>query len=117
MISQDNVHFLRAVEANSYFSCPSSLSDLATLRILSDDAWVEPFIQTNRQRLAENYTITIRFLESHQIPYKKGGNVGFFVWVDFPIIYLSSSKIKQFGQIFSVKIEKLASCTTYCKYV
>ncbi|EIT81926.1 1-aminocyclopropane-1-carboxylate [Aspergillus oryzae 100-8] len=82
VISQDNVNFLRAAEANSYFSCPSSLSDLATSRILSDDAWVQSFIQTNRQRLAENYTITIRFLESHQIPYKKGGNVGFFVWVD-----------------------------------
>lgn len=82
MISQNNVPFLRAIEANSYFSCPSSLSDLATSRILSDDAWVESFIQTNRQRLAERYTITIRFLESHQIPYKKGGNVGFFVWVD-----------------------------------
>lgn len=26
--------------------------------------------------------MTIRFLESHQIPYKKGGNAGFFVWVD-----------------------------------
>ncbi|KAH8427668.1 pyridoxal phosphate-dependent aminotransferase [Aspergillus melleus] len=82
VISQDNVNFLRAAEANSYFSCPSSLSDLATSRILSDDAWVESFIQTNRQRLAENYTITIRFLESHQIPYKKGGNAGVFVWVD-----------------------------------
>ncbi|OJJ62949.1 hypothetical protein ASPSYDRAFT_143268 [Aspergillus sydowii CBS 593.65] len=82
VISQNNVPFLRAIEANSYFSCPSSLSDLATSRILSDDAWVESFIQTNRQRLAERYTITIRFLESHQIPYKKGGNVGFFVWVD-----------------------------------
>jgi aspartate/methionine/tyrosine aminotransferase len=82
VISQDNLNFLHAAEANSYFSCPSSLSDLATSRILSDDAWVKPFIQTNRQRLAENYTITIRFLESHQVPYKKGGNVGFFVWVD-----------------------------------
>lgn len=82
MISQDNASFLRAIEANSYFSCPSSLSDLATSRILSDDAWVEPFIQTNRHRLAENYTLTIRFLERHQIPYKKGGNAGFFVWVD-----------------------------------
>ncbi|KAJ5169913.1 uncharacterized protein N7500_002696 [Penicillium coprophilum] len=82
VISQDNVHFLRAVEANSYFSCPSSLSDLATSRILSDDAWVESFIQTNRERLTENYTLTIRFLESYRISYKKGGNVGFFVWVD-----------------------------------
>lgn len=76
------MHFLRACEGNSYFSCPSSLSDLVTTRILSDDAWVERFIQTNRQRLAENYTITIRFLESYQILNKKDGNAGFFVRVD-----------------------------------
>ncbi|OJI98038.1 hypothetical protein ASPVEDRAFT_37475 [Aspergillus versicolor CBS 583.65] len=49
--------------------------------MLSDDTWVEPFIQTNRQRLAQNYTITIRLLERHRIPYKKGQNAGFFVWV------------------------------------
>lgn len=74
--------FLRGVEANSYFSCPSSLSDEVSSRILNDDAFVASFIQMNRQRLAGNYTMTIRFLEDNQIPYKKGGNAGFFVWVD-----------------------------------
>jgi bifunctional pyridoxal-dependent enzyme with beta-cystathionase and maltose regulon repressor activities len=33
-------------------------------------------------RLAENYTLTAKFLESHQIPYKKGSNAGLFVWAD-----------------------------------
>ncbi|EXK24703.1 hypothetical protein FOMG_18582 [Fusarium oxysporum f. sp. melonis 26406] len=77
-----NEAFIRACEANSYFTCPSSLSDLATSRILSDDAFVESLTKTNRLRLAENYTMTAKFLESHQIPYKTGSNAGLFIWVD-----------------------------------
>lgn len=77
-----NEAFLRACEANSYFSCPSSLSDLTSSRILSDDAFVRTFLDTNRSRLAENYTKTAQFLTDHQIPYKKGANAGLFVWVD-----------------------------------
>ncbi|KAH7054183.1 putative 1-aminocyclopropane-1-carboxylate synthase [Macrophomina phaseolina] len=82
LISQNNAPFLRAVEANSYFACPSALSDLVTSHILSDDAFVESFTQMNRLRLAENYIITARFLENHRIPYKKGANAGFFIWVE-----------------------------------
>ncbi|KAH7344232.1 putative 1-aminocyclopropane-1-carboxylate synthase [Pyrenochaeta sp. MPI-SDFR-AT-0127] len=82
LISQDNVPFIRAVEANSYFSCPLSLSDLVSSQILSNDRFVESFIQTNRVRLAENYILTARFLESHQIPYKKSANAGIFVWIN-----------------------------------
>ncbi|KAI9151414.1 putative aminotransferase tcpI [Paramyrothecium foliicola] len=77
-----NADFIRACEANSYFSCPSSLSDLATWRILSDDAFVDSFIQTNRRRLAENYCLTARFLDDHRIPYKRGANAGLFIWVN-----------------------------------
>ncbi|KAH7222605.1 pyridoxal phosphate-dependent transferase [Fusarium redolens] len=77
-----NEAFLRACEANSYFSGPSSLADLATARVLDDDAFIESYVKTNRLRLAENYTLTTKFLESHQIPYKKGSNAGLFVWAD-----------------------------------
>ncbi|KAM0249233.1 hypothetical protein ACHAP5_002885 [Fusarium lateritium] len=77
-----NEAFMSACEANSYFSCPSSLSDLTTSHILSDDAFVETFVKTNRLRLAENYLTTTKFLEDYQIPYKKGSNAGLFVWAD-----------------------------------
>ncbi|PSN61178.1 putative 1-aminocyclopropane-1-carboxylate synthase [Corynespora cassiicola Philippines] len=80
LISQSNVPLLRAAQANSYFSCPSSLSDLVSSRILADDHFVESFIQTNRLRLAKNYSLTARFLEAHNIPFKRGSNAGFFVW-------------------------------------
>ncbi|EXL63312.1 hypothetical protein FOCG_01668 [Fusarium oxysporum f. sp. radicis-lycopersici 26381] len=77
-----NKAFLRACEANSYFSGPSSLADLATARILADDAFIESYIRTNRLRLAENYELTTKFLSSHQIPHKEGSNAGLFVWAD-----------------------------------
>ncbi|CZR48717.1 uncharacterized protein FPRO_03962 [Fusarium proliferatum ET1] len=77
-----NETFLRACEANSYFSGPSSLADLATARVLSDDAFIENYIKTNRFRLAENYKLTTEFLKSRKIPYKEGSNAGLFVWAD-----------------------------------
>ncbi|QGI78614.1 hypothetical protein CEK25_005343 [Fusarium fujikuroi] len=77
-----NEAFLRACEANSYFSGPSSLADLATARVLSDDAFIENYVKTNRFRLAENYELTTEFLKSRKIPYKQGSNAGLFVWAD-----------------------------------
>ncbi|KAL6366109.1 hypothetical protein LRP88_00205 [Fusarium phalaenopsidis] len=100
-----NEAFIRACEANSYFTCPSSLSDLATSCILSDDAFVESLTKTNRLRLAENYIMTAKFLESHQIPYKKGSNAGLFIWVDLfaPIQTQISTALKKQGDIPSEK--------------
>ncbi|CVL06302.1 related to 1-aminocyclopropane-1-carboxylate synthase [Fusarium mangiferae] len=77
-----NEAFLRACEANSYFSGPSSLADLTTARVLSDDAFIENYVKTNRLRLAENYKLTTEFLKSRKIPYKEGSNAGLFVWAD-----------------------------------
>ncbi|KAI1029412.1 hypothetical protein LB504_010695 [Fusarium proliferatum] len=77
-----NEAVLRACEANSYFSGPSSLADLATARFLSDDAFIENYIKTNRFRLAENYEMTTEFLKSRKISYKEGSNAGLFVWAD-----------------------------------
>ncbi|EEU36371.1 uncharacterized protein NECHADRAFT_97406 [Fusarium vanettenii 77-13-4] len=77
-----NEAFIRACEAISNFTCPSSLADLTTSRILSDDAFVESFISSNRLRLADNYTMIAKFLDGHQIPYKEGSNAGLFIWAD-----------------------------------
>lgn len=73
---------MSACEANSYFSGPSSLSDLTTSHILSDDTFIDSFVKTNRLRLADNYLTTTRFLADHKITYKKGSNAGLFVWAD-----------------------------------
>lgn len=77
-----NKHFMLACEANSEFSGPSSLSDLAASSILSDDAFLESYIKTNQRRLAQNYELATGFLKSHDIPYKEGSNAGLYVWAD-----------------------------------
>lgn len=72
-----------------YFTCPSSLTDRITTTLLSDTAFVESFIRTNSRLLASRYVSTVRFLESHGIPYQKGANAGLFVWVDL-LAYLAT---------------------------
>lgn len=86
IVSQANKPFLRAVESNSYFSCPSALADRASADLLSDAAFIDAFTATNSARLAHNYKITTTFLDANHIPYHKGSNAGFFAWVDlFPL--------------------------------
>ncbi|KAL2755384.1 hypothetical protein ACRALDRAFT_2041761 [Sodiomyces alcalophilus JCM 7366] len=82
IVSQNNNDFIHALGANSYFTCPSSLADRATTALLSDTAFVESFIRTNSRLLSSRYVFTVRFLESHGVPYEKGANAGLFVWID-----------------------------------
>ncbi|KAM0272615.1 hypothetical protein ACHAQH_008606 [Verticillium albo-atrum] len=77
-----NEAFQQAIEANSYWTCPSALTDRATATILADTAFVDSYIATNQSRLAANYALTTRFLQENGIPYEKGSNAGFFVWID-----------------------------------
>jgi len=71
-----------ACAANSEFSGPSSLSDLAASSTLSDETFLKSYIETNRQRLAGNYQLATEFLKKHNIPFKEGSNAGLFVWAD-----------------------------------
>lgn len=82
IISQKNDLFLQALEGNSYFTCPSSLSDSVSIQILSNDKFVEDYIETNISRLAANYDLTTHFLDRHGIPYQKGSNAGLFIWIN-----------------------------------
>ncbi|CAG7554310.1 unnamed protein product [Fusarium equiseti] len=77
-----NEDFMRACVANSEFSGPSSLSDLAASSTLSDETFLKSYIETNRQRLAANYQLATKFLKKHNIPYKEGSNAGLFLWAD-----------------------------------
>ncbi|ROT35117.1 1-aminocyclopropane-1-carboxylate synthase C [Sodiomyces alkalinus F11] len=90
IVSQNNNPLIRALEANSYFTCPSSLADRATTALLSDTTFVESFIRTNSRLLTERYVSTVRFLESRGIPYQEGSNAGLFVWVDL-LAYLAGA--------------------------
>ncbi|KAM0331448.1 hypothetical protein ACHAQA_003124 [Verticillium albo-atrum] len=77
-----NEAFQQAIETNSYFTCPSAFADRATSTILADTTFVDAFLATNQSRLAANYALSTRFLEQSEIPYEKGSNAGFFIWVD-----------------------------------
>ncbi|KAG7138211.1 aminotransferase aclI like protein [Verticillium longisporum] len=81
-IISTNEPFQQAVEANSYWTCASALTDQATAKILADTAFVDSYVATNQARLAASYAVTTRFLRENDVPYEKGGNAGFFVWID-----------------------------------
>lgn len=90
VISQRNPDFLHALEANSYFTCPSALSDLATTSVLADEGFVASYIETNKARLEARYATTKDFLEANGIPYATGVNAGFFVWVNLFALFAIS---------------------------
>ncbi|KAH8757222.1 putative 1-aminocyclopropane-1-carboxylate synthase [Diaporthe sp. PMI_573] len=81
VVSQSNDDLLRALRANSIFTCPSSLADRATVSILSNAAFVKNFIKKDQQRLAEHYDRITRFLSHHKICFAPS-NSGFFIWAD-----------------------------------
>jgi len=86
VISQENKPLHQSLESQSYFTCPSTFADRASADLLSNTAFIDNLIATNCARLARNYKLTTGFLDKNKVPYHKGSNVGFFVWVDlFPI--------------------------------
>ncbi|KAL0943186.1 aspartate aminotransferase [Colletotrichum truncatum] len=81
VVSQHNKDFLQALETNSIFTCPSSLSDRVTASILSNTDFVNSYLNSNQALLAAKYKKTIDFLGHHGIS-QKPSNAGFFVWAD-----------------------------------
>lgn len=66
---------------NSMFSWASSISDRLVANILEDEAWVDHFLATNRQRLASAYKVAIDELVRHGLDFIPA-NAGHFVTVD-----------------------------------
>lgn len=82
VISQGNQPLLDSLGSQSYFTCPSAFADRASADLLADADFIDNFITTSNLRLAHNYKLTTRFLDLNNIPYHRGSNAGFFVWVD-----------------------------------
>lgn len=66
---------------NSMFSWASSISDRLVANILEDEAWVDHFLATNKQRLASAYKVAIDELVRHGLDFIPA-NAGHFVTVD-----------------------------------
>jgi len=89
---------LDAMMAIGTFNWVSSLADAAVANIFEDKAWVRGFIERSRKALAENYAYCTKRLDDGGIAYHRGGNAGFFLWIDFrPFMPKGAAEKREFG--------------------
>ena len=77
-----NSQMQRAFEAISLLHAPSGASCHIGAQILENVDFVDFLLTLSRTRLSENYIAVTHLLDSAGIPYWKGGNAGYFLWVD-----------------------------------
>lgn len=86
-VSQHNATLRAALQAVFEFAWTPSLSDLTTVNVLEDDAWVEAYVRENRRRLSLHHARVARWARDHGIEYARGANAGFFLWVNLGAAY------------------------------
>ncbi|KAK3060319.1 hypothetical protein LTS18_008810, partial [Coniosporium uncinatum] len=74
------------------YTAPSSVSDHITANVLEDDAFVDGYLKTNAERLADAFSFSVRWLRERGIPYAPGANAAFFLWVDLGAVYLRNAR-------------------------
>ncbi|KAI7175831.1 hypothetical protein D0869_05097 [Hortaea werneckii] len=72
----------RAISAMSQFSWIPVASELLACNLLEDDAWLEDFFARSRERLGTGRKLAGQLLEETGIPFYRGANAGFFLWID-----------------------------------
>lgn len=72
----------RAVESVMRFHNPSGASLSIATAMLEDREWCRGFIEGSRAKLARAYKHATRGLEEMGVRYLRGGNAGFFLWMD-----------------------------------
>ncbi|KAL5000447.1 pyridoxal phosphate-dependent transferase [Aspergillus recurvatus] len=77
-----NVELRRACSAMLRFHSPSSAAETIGTAILQDEDFVSRFIERSRRDLARSYQIATSILDQEAISYVKGGNAGFFLYID-----------------------------------
>ncbi|KAE8140916.1 pyridoxal phosphate-dependent transferase [Aspergillus pseudotamarii] len=90
IVSQANAGVHSALRGTSLYSYVSGLSDYIAANILEDDAFTDQYIEMNRQRLGDSYHFVAEYLQQHGLEYERGGNAGFFIWVNLGKKYLES---------------------------
>ncbi|KAL4920288.1 pyridoxal phosphate-dependent transferase [Aspergillus aurantiobrunneus] len=81
-IISHNAELRRACSAMLRFHSPSSAVETIGAAILQDDDFVSEFTQKSKKDLAFSYRIATSFLDEEGINYIKGGNAGFFLYID-----------------------------------
>lgn len=82
IISQHNAQLHQSLLQPAIYSSVSSLSDHVAVHTLEDDVFTDAYILENKRKLAAHYSIASKWADEHAIPYAKGVNAGFFLWVD-----------------------------------
>ncbi|KAL4743627.1 pyridoxal phosphate-dependent transferase [Aspergillus similis] len=77
-----NFELRRACSAMLRFHSPSSTAETIGTAILQDEDFVSRFIEKSRRDLAHSYRIATSILDQMGINYLKGGNAGFFLYID-----------------------------------
>jgi 1-aminocyclopropane-1-carboxylate synthase len=72
----------RAFEAIGILHAPSGASCHIGANILEDHSFVESFLSLSRKLLSDNWHLVTSMLDAAGIPYWKGGNAGYFLWID-----------------------------------
>ena len=83
LVSQANTPLLSVVKSVACFSWTSSISEFYFTTLLNDQKFLDFYLRENLRRLGEHYKLVTDFLKENKIEYVRGGNAGFFIWVDF----------------------------------
>ncbi|KAL4933944.1 pyridoxal phosphate-dependent transferase [Aspergillus undulatus] len=92
-IISHNAELRRACSAMLRFHSPSGTAETVGTAILQDEKLVSRFIEKSRKDLASSYAIATTALDEAGIDYIKGGNAGFFIYVDLSPYLPPSSPI------------------------
>jgi 1-aminocyclopropane-1-carboxylate synthase len=87
-----NEELKKALLAVVRFHSPSGVSIAIGTAMLEDREWCRSFIATSQQRIAEAYKFVTGKLRNMGVPYLRGGNAGFFVWIDLSAYLPSESE-------------------------
>ncbi|RPB22583.1 PLP-dependent transferase [Terfezia boudieri ATCC MYA-4762] len=82
LIITRNPTLIQAMYSVVPFSWASAPADLIWSTILEDTKFLTYYLDENQRRLGEGYELLTTTLDRYGIKYVKGGNAGFFLWVD-----------------------------------
>lgn len=81
VLVSENEEVLRAIDELAYWGCCSGDTQSVLGQLIADEAWVDAFVQTNRQRLGEAKRQVTRALDDAGVPYIEP-HAGFFLLLD-----------------------------------
>ncbi|KAK4161058.1 putative 1-aminocyclopropane-1-carboxylate synthase [Cladorrhinum sp. PSN259] len=82
MLYTRNKGVMSAIASNAMLGWPPYIVQDIWAGMLDNQSYLDTFLGTNQNRLAEHYAITTQFLDEQGIPYFGNSNAGMFLWID-----------------------------------